>query len=40
MGFAVGRSFPWSRVATYGVARVTGATLGALVLRISLGDEV
>ncbi|MEX1295594.1 MAG: MIP family channel protein [Candidatus Limnocylindrales bacterium] len=38
VGFAIGRHFPWSRVATYGVAQVTGATLGALVLRISLGD--
>ena len=38
MGFAIGRHFPWSRVATYSVAQIAGATIGALVLRISLGD--
>jgi MIP family channel proteins len=39
VGFAVGRHFPWSRVATYGVAQVTGATLGALALRLTLGAD-
>ena len=38
VGFAVGRHFPWSRVATYSMAQIAGATIGALVLRISLGD--
>ena len=36
VGFAVGRHFPWSRVATYSVAQVAGATLGALALRVTL----
>lgn len=39
VGFAVGRHFPWSRVATYSVAQVAGATLGALMLRASLGPD-
>ena len=37
VGFAVGRHFPWSRVATYSVAQIAGAILGALLLSISLG---
>jgi MIP family channel proteins len=39
VGFAVGRHFPWSRVATYGLAQVSGAVLGALALRLTLGAE-
>jgi len=39
VGFAVGRHFPWSRVATYSVAQVAGATLGALALRVTLGAD-
>ena len=39
VGFAVGRHFPWSRVATYGVAQIAGAILGALLLSISLGPD-
>jgi aquaporin NIP len=37
IGFAVGRHFPWSQAATYSLAQVVGATLGALALRITLG---
>ena len=37
VGFAVGRHFPWSRAATYSMAQVVGATLGALLLRATLG---
>jgi MIP family channel proteins len=40
VGFAVGRHFPWSRAATYSLAQVAGATLGALALRLTLGDGV
>jgi MIP family channel proteins len=40
VGFAVGRHFPWSRAATYSIAQVTGATIGALVLRATLGADV
>jgi len=40
IGFAIGRHFPWSRVATYSVAQVAGATLGALALRATVGDAV
>jgi aquaporin NIP len=39
IGFAVGRHFPWSRAATYAIAQVAGATLGALVLRATLGAD-
>jgi MIP family channel proteins len=39
VGFAVGHHFPWSRVATYSVAQVAGATLGALALRVTLGAD-
>jgi len=38
VGFAVGRHFPWSRVATYALAQLAGAIVGALVLRATLGD--
>jgi aquaporin NIP len=37
VGFAIGRHFPWPRVATYIVAQVGGALAAALLLRISLG---
>jgi len=40
VGFALGRHFPWPRVATYAVAQVAGATCGALLLRVTLGDAV
>jgi aquaporin NIP len=40
IGFALGRHFPWPRVATYAVAQVAGATAGALVLRATLGPGV
>ena len=39
IGFAVGRHFPWSRAATYSVAQVAGALLGAAALRITLGAD-
>lgn len=39
IGFAVGRHFPWSRAATYGVAQLAGAILAALALRITLGAD-
>jgi MIP family channel proteins len=38
IGFAIGRHFPWSRAATYGTAQIVGAVLGALALRVTLGD--
>jgi len=37
IGFALGRHFPWPRVATYAVAQVAGAVCGALLLRATLG---
>jgi len=37
IGFALGRHFPWPRVATYAVAQVAGAASGALLLRATLG---
>ena len=37
IGFALGRHFPWPRVATYAVAQVAGAVSGALLLRATLG---
>lgn len=40
IGFAVGRHFRWSRVATYVLAQCAGATLGALALRLTLGSQV
>jgi MIP family channel proteins len=39
IGFAVGRHFPWSRGATYSVAQIAGAILGAAVLRATLGAD-
>jgi MIP family channel proteins len=39
VGFAVGRHFPWSRAATYSLAQIAGATLGALALRVMLGAD-
>ena len=38
IGFAIGRHFPWSRVATYGLAQVAVAIAGAATLRLTLGD--
>lgn len=38
VGFAVGRHFPWPRVLTYSAAQLTGAIVGALLLRVSLGS--
>ena len=40
IGFAVGRHLPWSKVATYATAQVLGATAAALVLAVTLGQEV
>ena len=40
IGFALGRHFPWPRVATYAVAQTAGAVCGALLLRATLGDAV
>lgn len=39
VGFALGRHFPWARVATYGTAQLGGAVAGALVLRLTLGAD-
>jgi aquaporin NIP len=39
IGFAIGRHFPWSRVVTYAIAQIAGATTGALVLRFILGSD-
>lgn len=36
--FALSRHFPWSRVAAYWVAQITGALAAAALLRSSLGD--
>jgi MIP family channel proteins len=36
--FALTRHFPWTRVAAYWAAQITGALLAALLLRASLGD--
>jgi len=38
LGFALGRHFPWSRLAAYWAAQVAGALAAALLLRASLGD--
>lgn len=38
VGFAIGRHFPWTRVATYAAVQVTGAVAGAALLRWTLGD--
>jgi aquaporin NIP len=40
IGFALGRHFPWPRVATYAVAQIGGAVCGALLLRLTLGGAV
>jgi MIP family channel proteins len=40
VGFAIGRHFPWRRVASYVVVQITGATTGALALRLTLGSTV
>ena len=39
VGFALGRHFPWRRVATYSTAQVMGAVCAALFLRVSLGPD-
>jgi aquaporin NIP len=39
IGFAIGRHFPWSRVAVYMVAQVAGAVSAALLLRLTLGPD-
>jgi MIP family channel proteins len=36
--FALGRHFPWPRVALYWTAQVAGALVAAALLRASLGD--
>jgi len=36
--FAMTRHFPWPRVAAYWAAQLTGALVGAALLRLSLGD--
>jgi aquaporin NIP len=38
LAFALTRHFPWSRVAAYWAAQVTGAILAAAILRGSLGN--
>ncbi len=38
VGFALGRHFPWARVATYSLVQVAGAIAGAGLLRWTLGD--
>lgn len=40
IGFAVGRHFPWSRVATYSLAQVAGAVAASAALRLTLGPGV
>lgn len=40
IGFAIGRHFPWPRVAAYVVAQVGGAASAALLLRLTLGPAV
>ncbi len=40
IGFAVGGHLSWTRAASYSGAQVIGATLGAVVLRLSLGPAV
>ena len=37
IGFAVGRHLPWSRAVSYIGVQIAGATVGALVLRATLG---
>ncbi len=38
IGFAIGGHVAWTRVATYAIAQVAGATAGSALLRITLGD--
>ncbi len=38
VGFAIGRHFPWPRVAGYAAAQVAGAIVAAALLRATLGD--
>lgn len=40
VGFAVGRHFSWPRVGAYVVAQISGATMGAVFLRATLGANV
>ena len=40
IGFAMGGHFPWSRVATYAIAQIGGALVGAASLRLTLGPSV
>jgi aquaporin NIP len=37
IGFAIGRHFPWPRVATYAAAQVGGAVVAAWMLGLTLG---
>src|SRR5207342_72352 len=39
VAFAVGRHAPWPRTAAYVGAQLLGATVGALVLRATLGPD-
>lgn len=39
LAFALGRHFPWARVAAYWAAQAVGALAAAALLRASLGDE-
>jgi aquaporin NIP len=38
VGLAVGRRFPWTRVPTYVIAQAAGATVAALLLRLTLSS--
>lgn len=40
VAFAVGGHLPWSRAAVYTGAQIIGATVGAIVLRVTLGPAV
>jgi MIP family channel proteins len=40
VGFAIGRHFPWTRVATFSAVQIAGAVAGALALRVILGPAV
>jgi len=40
VGFAIGRHFPWQRVATYAGAQLAGALVAAILLRLALGSAV
>jgi len=39
VGFAIGRRLPWSRAATYSIAQIAGASIGAPVLHATLGTD-